>query len=512
MVCLSEVLDVPAFWEVLAHEAVDVLEGGAGPCLAGRGEAVTAGGLLDALVMMEPSPIVGGTGPHPTSLGAQERCFNICRPQPERGALQRIPWHVWPCGSNEPHAAFTTLPNPTTDTSEPMLASTEQSMWVVPPRDRTSTRSVAAINEKYERGEQRIVTEMNREKLPNFVEALSRSDYMEVRPFYQRRSRWDEERQSKLIESFIINIPVPPIFLYERAFNSYEVMDGQQRITAISDFYQNRFKLKGLDLWPELNGFAYRDLPNKIRAGLDRRSISSIVLLKESAPDEEEAVFLRQLVFERLNTGGIKLERQEIRNSLSHGPFNEMLYELARLPRFREIWNLPAFTEEELSNHKLPIYENSFFKTMEDIEVVLRFFALRHMKYYRYGIQGFLDLYMVRSKQFTPEDITFLADLYRKTLECAYGLYGEHIFRLYSKEKWSEKPVKGMYDAVMVSLSECVNDFGRLLNRKEAVLSGTIALIQSEGASSLTGRASTKRDLENRIDLFRQLFHHVLQG
>ena len=127
-------------------------------------------------------------------------------------------------------------------------------MWDVAPKDKGGSLSTSQINEKYERGEQRIVTETNREKLPNFVEALARSEYMEVRPFYQRRSRWDEERQSKLIESFIINIPVPPIFLYEKAYNSYEVMDGQQRIMAIADFYGNRFALKGLDLWPELNG------------------------------------------------------------------------------------------------------------------------------------------------------------------------------------------------------------------------------------------------------------------
>ena len=138
-----------------------------------------------------------------------------------------------------------------------MLSKTEQHMWDNPPKDRAENLTTSQINEKYERGEQRIVTETNREKLPNFVEALNRNDYMEIRPFYQRRSRWDEERQSKLIESFIINIPVPPIFLYERAYNSYEVMDGQQRITAISDFYNNRFALTGLDLWPELNGLTY---------------------------------------------------------------------------------------------------------------------------------------------------------------------------------------------------------------------------------------------------------------
>lgn len=391
-----------------------------------------------------------------------------------------------------------------------MLSKSERSMWIIPPKERISSLSVSQINEKYERGEQRIVTEMNREKLPNFVEALGRTEYMELRPFYQRRSRWDIERQSKLIESFIINVPVPPIFLYERAYNSYEVMDGQQRITAIADFYGNRFKLKGLDLWPELNGLSYLDLPNKIRAGLDRRSISSIVLLKESAPDEEEAVLLRQLVFERLNTGGVKLERQEIRNSLSNGPFNKMLYELARSDLFREIWGLPLYTVEELTNHKLPIYQIPFFKTMEDIEVVLRFFALRHMQHYKYGIQGFLDLYMVRSKSFDADDVAFFKSLYLDTLLCAAKIYGKRVFRVSDGREWSEKPIKGMYDAVMVSLSEFVPDFERLVSQKEEVVSGTIDLIEREGVAAITGRASTKKDLENRIELFRALFSRVL--
>ena len=98
-----------------------------------------------------------------------------------------------------------------------MYSKTEKTMWTIPPKDQKESLNTLQINEKYERCEQRIVTEMNREKLPNFVEALKRNDYMEVRPFYQRRSRWDEERQSNLIEYFIINIPVPHIFLYERA-------------------------------------------------------------------------------------------------------------------------------------------------------------------------------------------------------------------------------------------------------------------------------------------------------
>lgn len=393
-----------------------------------------------------------------------------------------------------------------------MYSKTELEMWQIPVKEAAGSMSISAINEKYEKGEQRIVTEMNREKLPNFVEALKRNQYMEVRPFYQRRSRWDEPRQSKLIESFIINIPVPPVFLYEKAFNSYEVMDGQQRITAIGDFYNNRFALTELDLWPELNGMKYLDLPNKIRAGLDRRSISSIVLLKESAPEEEDAIFLRQLVFERLNTGGIKLERQEIRNSLGQGVFNEMLYRLGRNDLFRDIWSLPRFEEEELVDHKSKIYNSEFFKKMEDIEVILRFFALRHMEKFKYGIQGFLDLYMIRSKMFDDQDILFFEEVFDSTLYTAHRIFGEKVFRTYDGEKWSKKPVKGMYDAVMVPLSEFLDQHGRLSQLSGNIVSRTEDLFRREGVAAITGRASTKKDLETKIALFRQIFKSALEG
>lgn len=390
------------------------------------------------------------------------------------------------------------------------ILESENRMWDIPSSERNKKMTISQINEKYEKGEHRIVTEINREKLPNFVDALKRNDYMEVRPFYQRRSRWDEDRQSKLIESFIINIPVPPVFLYEKSFNSYEVMDGQQRITAISDFYNNKFELQGLDLWPELNGMKYSDLPNKIRAGLDRRSISSIVLLKESAPNDEDAIFLRQLVFERLNTGGVKLERQEIRNSLGTGIFNDSLFELARLDIFRDIWGLPQFSPEELHNHKLPIYEKAFFKKMEDIEVVLRFFALRHMDNFKYGIQGFLDLYMIRSKNFNSKDCDYLKDLYTKTVTTASKIYGINVFKTFDDEKYSKNPVKGVYDGVMVALSEFYDHFDILIQNKDKVVKETEQLFREKGVAALTGRASTKQDLEDRINYFIAIFKNSL--
>jgi hypothetical protein len=86
----------------------------------------------------------------------------------------------------------------------------ELTMWDRPVKQRVPKVTDEEINSKYTTRELRIVTESNREQLPNFVQALQRQGWMELRPFYQRRPRWDKPRQSKLIESFIMNVPVPP--------------------------------------------------------------------------------------------------------------------------------------------------------------------------------------------------------------------------------------------------------------------------------------------------------------
>lgn len=144
-----------------------------------------------------------------------------------------------------------------------ILAPSEETMWDVTRSGKPPKMSDDDINEKYDKGEKRILTEMNREKLPTFAASLKNPNYIEIRPFYQRRPRWDKKRQSRLIESFLINIPVPPIILYEKDYNSYEVMDGQQRITAIQDFYDDKLKLTGLEIWPELNGKTYKNYRQK---------------------------------------------------------------------------------------------------------------------------------------------------------------------------------------------------------------------------------------------------------
>lgn len=383
----------------------------------------------------------------------------------------------------------------------------ENAMWDKPVKEPKPVVADAEVNEKYKAGEDRIVTETNREKIPNFVKALADKDYMQVRPFYQRRARWDTDRQSRLIESFIMNIPVPPLFLYEKDFNRYEVMDGQQRISALKSFYAGEYKLSGLDIWKELNGRTYSTLPSQVRSGLDRRSISYIVVLKESTPDEEEAVFLRQTVFARLNTGGIRLEHQEIRNCLFQGRFNDLLVELTRQDALREAFALPKYMDTEDSDPNSAIKSTPMYQKMEDAEVVLRFFALRHVQHYTRGMHGFLDLYMTRAQALPDSDLAELRTLFITTLELASAIYRELLFRPYAAEerKWRTRAHRAFYDAVMVSLSRYTAQGHRLVEKREEIIAATANLFASNPAGTFTGRGNTKADIEERISKYSDM-------
>ncbi|WP_066383001.1 MULTISPECIES: DUF262 domain-containing protein [unclassified Anabaena] len=388
-----------------------------------------------------------------------------------------------------------------------ILAPNEQQMWEKSPYKNNIRMSDIEINEKYESGEQRILTEMNREKLPSFVAALKKPGYMDVRPFYQRRTRWDETMQSRLIESFLINIPVPPIILYEKEFNCYEVMDGQQRITALRDFYDNRLKLTGLELWRELNGRTYANLPAKIRAGIDRRSISSIVLITESASNPEEAFLLKQLAFERLNTGGVALSRQEIRNCLYSGKFNQLLLELANNSIFAEAWGIPIDDEKQRN-------KNNLYKKMEDAELILRFFALRHVNDFRRGMEGFLDLYMIKSLNFTDEDVNILKNIFLQTINLAHQIYSANLFKPFdpTTETWKEKAYKAYYDAVMVGFSRHLANADILVQKKLIVIEETKRLVREDKSKLFTGGGRTHSDIKESIRLFDEMLSQVIAG
>jgi hypothetical protein len=394
------------------------------------------------------------------------------------------------------------------------LAPSELAMWTKPVKQPQPRISDEDINAKYAKRELRIVTESNREQLPNFFEALKRPGWMELRPFYQRRPRWEKVRQSKLIESFIMNVPVPPLFVYESDLAKYEVMDGQQRITAILDFYTNKLTLEGLEQWPELNGRIYDTLPSEIKKGLDRRSVSYIVLLKESAPTSEDEALLRQEVFERLNTGGVSLSHQEVRNALYQGRFNSLLLELVKNEIFRRVWSLPPYSESAEALRAEELVTNRTYVLMRDVEIVLRFFALRHVGQYQRGMKGFLDLYMVRTRSFTEEDIGHLKRLFEQTIEVGSAVYEDILARPWDtlRKAWAPRAQVAFADAVMVGISRHLDHADQLIANRKRMVEATANLFEQHPPGTFTGRGNTKKDVQDRIQLYDEMVQQQIGG
>lgn len=388
------------------------------------------------------------------------------------------------------------------------------------------------INDKYRKGEMRIVTEQGRIDIFNIHQMLnppknengqSFKKY-KLNPEYQRRKRWDNGKKSRLIESLIMNVPLPPIFLYEVRYAEYEVMDGLQRLSAINDFYENKFALIGLEYWPELTGRTYQELPDDIRAGIDRRYLSSVVLLEESAKTEEEANFMKKTVFERLNSGGEKLTEQEMRNALYDGKFNKLCIELAKNEKFRTLWHLPQEVEVEALLHKdnhefsekeLTANDIDFYKKMGDVELVLRFFAYRYIKELKsYDTIGlFLTDVLKRSNKILSEqEIVNLSDLFKKTIDVIFQILGKKAFympkikdiKIYTRNK----PSTTIYDGLMQAFAKHIEYADIFIAQKETLLaklySNTEDLLNSTRKNPyiFDGRYNSWSNVVERIDYF----------
>jgi hypothetical protein len=357
------------------------------------------------------------------------------------------------------------------------------------------------INDKYKKGEIRIVTEQARYPLDNITTMIDSEKY-DLNPEYQRRKRWDSKRKSRLIESFIMNVPVPPIFLYEVDYSIYEVMDGLQRLTTIYDFYKGKFVLEDLEYWRELNGRNYDNLPEQVRKGIDRRYLSSIVLLQETAKSKEEADHLKQIVFERLNSGGEKLTPQETRNALHNGKFNQLCIKLATENEcFRKMWKLPLESEGE---EKLLVSER--YRKMEDVELVLRFFAYRHVDKLASPIDRFLDEYLKQANSFADETLKELEKLFNDTVELIYGIFQDSAFLVPTNEREYKKPSKIIYDPIMQAFALNISHRSNLLKNgktiKENKYRDKKALFPSSGKSLFDGRNNNRGDVKSRIEYF----------
>jgi uncharacterized protein with ParB-like and HNH nuclease domain len=259
-------------------------------------------------------------------------------------------------------------------------------------------------------------------------------------PGFQRNYVWDIKRASKLIESIIIGIPIPQIFLFEEDRNKFIVIDGQQRYMTIYYYMKKRFprgdkrfelrqifdenagipdsilndneyfvdfNLKLSDSKPgtknKYNKLNYFTLDDVDKVTFDLRTIRNIII-KQNSPDDGNSVVFE--IFNRLNSGGVNLKPQEIRTSLFHSNFYDNLYSINLDPSWRQLT-----PQKEPDIH------------MKDIEILLRGFAMLIMKdEYSPSMTKFLNRFSLHIKKFPQENIQYLNQLFNTFVQYCHNL------------------------------------------------------------------------------------------
>jgi uncharacterized protein with ParB-like and HNH nuclease domain len=278
---------------------------------------------------------------------------------------------------------------------------------------------------------------------PNDFNVLTIYSFLEsgaVRiPGFQRNYVWDIGRASKLIESLILGLPVPQVFLYEIERNRFLVIDGQQRLMSIyyfvkqrfpkkekraelraifdehgkipdrvmhDDSYFENFRLKLAETLPQhpnrFKGRAYATLEN-YKTQFELRTIRNVIIKQNSPQGDDSSMYE---VFNRLNTGGINLKPQEIRMSMYHSSFYEMLYRDNARPAWRRL----------LGNQEPDLH-------MKDIEILLRGFAmLIDGADYAPSMVRFLNQFSRKCRSQSPEKNKYLSDLFQSFLDASAKL------------------------------------------------------------------------------------------
>ena len=192
-------------------------------------------------------------------------------------------------------------------------------------------------------------------------------------------------------------MPIPPLYFFEVDYNQFEVMDGQQRLNALNEFYNNNFCLTDLGILVGMKGQYYKNFSERVARAFDRTSISAIIVLTENEAKFDSEIDIsnydiRRIIFHRLNTGGRKLNPQEIRNAINPGYFNELIVNLTKYPKFTEVFGIPPYTGSHLNHYdNEERIKNNTYYTMKDCEYVLRYFALKDLNNVYGSLKAMLD-------------------------------------------------------------------------------------------------------------------------
>jgi hypothetical protein len=313
---------------------------------------------------------------------------------------------------------------------------------------------------------------------------MAEDNELQRAPVYQRKFRWDETTESRLIESLLLGLPVPSIFVATNPDGTWEVVDGLQRISTLIHFTSESesllptigksasLRLEGLSDLTTFNGKTLAELPSPVQLAFYKRSLRVTALSDKSNRET------RFELFERLNAGGVALSPQEVRAAIYRGPFNDLLRELAYSEPFKDLVRLQRGREDDGTRE----------------ELVLKFYAyLEDRESYQGPVTEFLNQYM--DAQEHSDSLDDKRALFQQVAERVYEISGDGPFR---RPGYGPTPLVEL-EAVLVAAAEIIRDGGQLIQPPSGWQSDE-ALVKAS-----TGGTNTRAMLRARISRAKEL-------
>lgn len=317
------------------------------------------------------------------------------------------------------------------------------------------------------------------------VERIRREE-IDLAPDFQRmRGIWKPVNKSRLIESLLLRIPIPVFYVAANLDDNWEVVDGVQRMSTIFDYVTNRFPLAGLEYRVGSNGKRFEELPRMMQ----RRIRETQLVVNVIEPGTPPEVMFN--IFSRINTGGMKLNAQEIRHALHPGPVRDFLKTLADSNAFRAATNRSIRPDRML-----------------DRECVLRFLAFHIEQWEQYrsrSLDGYLAGIMKQINGMTSAELDALRADFEKAMLAAKRIFGRKAFRNISNRR--ARINKSLFEAWGVQLARCSpNDIDQLVgHRKEILRRFELLLKDPEFDRAISQSTAMPQRIQKRFTAVRDL-------
>lgn len=342
---------------------------------------------------------------------------------------------------------------------------------------------------------------------------LYKNEELIIRPEYQRLFRWTNNQKTALIESILLGIPIPPIFVAEDEDGVWELVDGLQRISTIISFFgdlkgnitgieesddennkgedddENESESNQVNNWvlgqgsiiKELEGFDVNDFPKKYQINI-KRAVCRVEILRG-----QSNVAMKYELFKRLNSGGAKLTEQEIRNAIYRGidsKINDLIVELSKEEKFKKLVSVSNQKKKELYDQELVLRFIAFMNKIEDINS---------------NTGNYLDRFMEKAVHDKVFDVEYYRNIFKEVLGIIDSINDLAVFKTVKNTF-----VPGYYEGIMIGVAQNITTYR---NDKELLEIKVKELKSDEKFKKYSGSASnSKNRVKNRLKRANEIF------